>query len=143
MSFLDRVDHSSNVDHLSNVDHDLNVDHVYIAFSDDDDRWYSRFLKSGYKHCSIIKISNDQYITLSKETTAVVLTCDISYDQSSLHLYTKLIKVSNQGQKRGLFMLNTCVGLVKQYLSISNPFIFTPYQIYKFLIKGDKNGNRS
>jgi len=42
-------------------------------------------------------------------------------------------KVSDN--QRSLFMLNTCVGHIKQAIGIRNPFILTPYQLYKYLTR--------
>jgi len=46
-----------------------------------------------------------------------------------------LVKSRVRKPKRGLFMLNTCVGYTKQILGINKPFIWTPYQLYRYLEK--------
>tara|TARA_R110000822_G_scaffold235507_8_gene366350 strand:- start:139 stop:468 length:330 start_codon:yes stop_codon:yes gene_type:complete len=44
-----------------------------------------------------------------------------------------LIRWDTVEAKQGLFMLNTCVGHIKQLLGINRPFIWTPYQLYRYL----------
>ena len=46
-----------------------------------------------------------------------------------------IVKVDRKTTKQSLFMLNTCVGHIKQILGINQPFIWTPYQLYKYLEK--------
>lgn len=44
-----------------------------------------------------------------------------------------IVKAVIRKPRRWLFMLNTCVGYTKQVLGINNPFILTPYQLYRYL----------
>lgn len=44
-----------------------------------------------------------------------------------------IVKAVIREPRRWLFMLNTCVGHTKQVLGINNPFILTPYQLYRYL----------
>lgn len=44
-----------------------------------------------------------------------------------------IVKAVIREPRRCLFMLNTCVGHTKQILGINNPFILTPYQLYRYL----------
>ena len=44
-----------------------------------------------------------------------------------------IVKAVIRESRRSLFMLNTCVGHTKKVLGISNPFILTPYQLYRYL----------
>tara|TARA_R110000822_G_scaffold19230_1_gene62883 strand:+ start:112 stop:354 length:243 start_codon:yes stop_codon:yes gene_type:complete len=46
-----------------------------------------------------------------------------------------VVKAKRRHSKRGLLMLNTCVGHAKQILGINDPFILTPYQLFKRLQK--------
>jgi len=46
-----------------------------------------------------------------------------------------IVKINRKTARQSLFMLNTCVGHVKQILGINRPFIWTPYQLYKYLEK--------
>ncbi len=43
----------------------------------------------------------------------------------------KMVKCSLNKQNNAIITLNTCVSAVKRYLGINNPFILTPYQLYK------------
>jgi len=44
-----------------------------------------------------------------------------------------VVKVKAKQTKQGLFMLNTCVSHTKQILGINDPFILTPWQLFKRL----------
>ena len=44
-----------------------------------------------------------------------------------------IVKAVVRESRRGLLMLNTCVGHTKQILGINKPFIWTPYQLYRYL----------
>jgi hypothetical protein len=46
-----------------------------------------------------------------------------------------IVKIDRKTARQSLFMLNTCVGHVKQILGINRPFIWTPFQLYKYLEK--------
>ena len=50
----------------------------------------------------------------------------------------RLLRWNKAESGQGLFMLNTCVGHIKQLLGINRPFIWTPYQLYKYI--GLQNG---
>ncbi len=47
------------------------------------------------------------------------------------------IKVARKDTEGSVFTLNTCVGSVKRFIGMRDKLIFTPYQLYKRLIKWD------
>ena len=51
-----------------------------------------------------------------------------------------VVKASIGKKKSRLFMLNTCVGHIKNLLGITYPFILTPQQLYNYLQKGNQHG---
>ena len=101
---------------------------------DDGPHWWSRFLHPQIKHCYVVVPSYDgAWIGYSKGADGLdVMVSDNVHDIAGDDL---LVRSNAVRGKRGLFMLNTCVGHTKQVLGISKPFIWTPYQLYKYLRK--------
>lgn len=109
-------------------------DVAYVAFCDDDGpHWWSWMLHPEIRHCYIVIPDNGKWLITSKSTEGVeyVYTENLS-DVVSGDI---LIKSQRHNARRGLFMLNTCVGHTKQALGINKPFIWTPYQLFKYLRK--------
>jgi hypothetical protein len=105
---------------------------VYVIFEDDQQRWWSKFLKKGIRHCYIVKPTPNSFIIYGKSVKNVDLFTVI--DQKSIIEGKYIMKSYIPREcRRSLFMLNTCVGHTKQILGINNPFILTPYQLLKHL----------
>lgn len=103
----------------------------YVCFCNDDDHWWSKFLHDSIKHCYVIKPDNGRWLRHERV-------------KEGYHIYTGelfsingiiVVKYRAKPCKRGLFMLNTCVGHVKQILGINAWWILTPYQLYRYLEK--------
>jgi hypothetical protein len=79
----------------------------------------------------VIKPENGKWIVHSKTTKGVEMytTDDVTHVVENDIIVKAVIRES----RRGLLMLNTCVGYTKQVLGINNPFILTPYQLYRYL----------
>ena len=109
---------------------------VYIVFEDDSEHWWSKLLKKGIRHCFLIKPVPNSYIIYGKSAKSFDL-FTVS-DQKSIIEGNYIIESYVPKEcKRSLFMLNTCVGAVKQVVGINKPFIWTPYQLYRYLEKQD------
>lgn len=102
----------------------------YVIFTDDSGHWWSRFLKPGIRHCYVVKPDRDRLLVLCRST--------MEYEAYT----TKLEDIDKNGiiisckakpARRWLLCVNTCVGYTKQILGINKPFIWTPYQLYKYL----------
>ena len=85
------------------------------------------------KHCYVVIPHDGQWLALGKSTEGIELM--IVDNITDVVQNDILIKSKVTRPKRGLFMLNTCVGYTKQVLGISKPFIWTPYQLYRYLEK--------
>ncbi len=97
----------------------------------DTKHFFSRWLHPSISHCYMMKPDKGSWLVYAKEmqTVNIYTTEDISDILSTSYiLKAKAIK-----QRRGLLMLSTCVGQVKQALGIRKPFILTPYQLFKYL----------
>jgi hypothetical protein len=79
----------------------------------------------------VIKPENGAWLVYAKTTKGVEMytTDDVTHVVENDIIVKAVIRES----RRGLLMLNTCVGYTKQVLGINNPFILTPYQLYRYL----------
>lgn len=107
---------------------------VYVVFTNDRSNWWSPFLKKGVRHCYVVIPSADRLIHYGKLTDEVELFTKEAKKGIIGDKYY-LLKFKPRKCKRHLFMLNTCVGHIKQILGINNPFILTPYQLLKYMRK--------
>ena len=104
---------------------------LYICFTDDDGHWYSKYLKDGIRHCFVIKAYRQHFIIYSRNTKRVELyTLQSIKDIIGSGL---VISCDENAGTKSLFMLNTCTGHVKQMLGINKPFIWTPWQLLKYV----------
>lgn len=110
----------------------MSLGSVYVVFEKASiKRWWTRFLHCDISHCYIIKPEKGRWLVCSKTLNEVEIYTIDGY--GDILANTIVVKTERTQRERGLFMLNTCVGSVKQYLGVRNPFIFTPYQLYKRL----------
>ena len=105
---------------------------VYVVFTKDSDNWWSQFLDTDIQHCYVVIPSVDCCIVHSKTTGIFDL-----YNESDINgiigINPIMLSYKQNPSPRSIFMLNTCVGHTKQILGINKPFIWTPYQLYKYL----------
>lgn len=106
---------------------------VYVAFSHDSGRWWSCFLHPYIKHCEILIVDKGKYIHYNKTLGEIEIYTSRRMDDI---LQNSILVHAERSELKGLFSINTCVGHVKQFLGINNPFILTPYQLYKRLTHG-------
>lgn len=109
---------------------------VYVVFSDDRSNWWSPFLKKGMRHCYVVKPSANRLIVCGKSTNDFDL-YTIPAENGIIGDNYFVLSYTPKKCRRFLFMLNTCVGHAKQILGIRNPFILTPYQLFKYMRKND------
>jgi len=113
----------------------VSSDIAYVAFSIDEGHWWSWMLHPEIRHCYVVIPNNGEWFALGKSTEGIELM--IVDNITDVVENDILIKSQVHRPKRGLFMLNTCVGYTKQVLGINKPFIWTPYQLYRYLEKQD------
>lgn len=133
---------------------------TYVIFCNTEQpRWYNKYLKDGFRHCSILHFDGFNWYRLEHNWSGVEMrhiTCldgfqfypeqNISryYEQQRgytiLEFDSSLQKELNGSKRRSKFLMtpNTCVEFVKDWCGIRRYWVHTPYQLYK-LIRG-KNG---
>lgn len=109
----------------------------------DTDGW--RFAPGKFKHCFAWVRFEGAWIRY--EVVRGNVEIDMVYDLSEESMTRwheaegyEVITVSIGNKGSNLYMLNTCVGHIKNLLGIVNPFIITPQQLYNYLQKGSKHG---
>lgn len=93
-------------------------------------------LKSGFQHCAVVLESGDNYIFIDPKNglpqIQVVSESELN-DRLGDPAFITLTVETEEFKTEGPFMLNNCVGLVKKIIGISDPFIITPYQLWRHL----------
>ncbi len=112
------------------------LDKVMVVFDCADTKhFFSRWIHPLINHCYLMKPDNGRWLVYAKTLDSVqIYTTD---NLKSIIATSYIIKSQAVIQPRGLFMLSTCVGQVKQALGIRKPFILTPYQLFKYLKRCD------
>ncbi len=96
-------------------------------------------MKRGFRHVFIVIESGDYWIRQDgfdgMPTTEV--TAPAGYDLAAFYRedFTVLEITVERIPVRGLFMQATCVGQIKAYLALNAPFVFTPWQLYRHIVK--------
>tara|TARA_R110000772_G_scaffold76435_1_gene165065 strand:+ start:170 stop:535 length:366 start_codon:yes stop_codon:yes gene_type:complete len=104
---------------------------IYVGFSRGINHWWTRYLHKEINHCYLMRLDRGRVIVYEKGIAEVMIyTIDKISDKLGKDL---LIKWKQVEARQSLFMLNTCVGHAKQILGINKPFIWTPYQLSKYL----------
>jgi hypothetical protein len=109
----------------------MSSDNVYAVFTAAREHWWCRWLHPLYQHCYLIKADAGRWIVYGKTSEGLDLMTLDEFSASEGNVIVAKAKVRDN--HRSLFMLNTCVGHIKQAIGIRNPFILTPYQLYKYL----------
>jgi len=107
---------------------------IFVVFINDDGHWWSRFLHKEIKHCFVLKPNGQDYIVYGRTTKKFDL-FTVTDKNAILDEPFIMMGYKQKHPVRSLFMLNTCVGHTKQLLGINRPFIWTPYQLYKYMRK--------
>ena len=115
---------------------------VYVAFGGRA-VGLTRLLKKGFRHCFIIMSDGTNWVLIDPIigfTDMIFVKKENLFNFIDKKGYT-LVRAKLTIQNKRPFHLRpmTCVEIVKSLLCISNPFIFTPYQLYKYLKKKEVN----
>lgn len=111
---------------------------AYVAFGGRKVHWWMSFLKKGFYHCFLVMEQDNKWIAIDP----VLGWTDLIFSEEDLtNHFTRMgyrliyadVKIPEK-QEAHLRPL-TCVETVKRFLGIQNPMIFTPYQLFKYLIK--------
>jgi hypothetical protein len=114
---------------------------VWVVFTGESDLPWLYWLRSGFRHCFVVMNDGARWISidpLSHRTEIVTHDLPPEFDlprwlESRGH---RALKTCIRAKTRPApLMLFTCVEAVKRILGIHNRFIFTPFQLYRYLNK--------
>lgn len=105
----------------------MSLNEVYIVFNSSNEKWWRIFLHK-INHCYLLIPDRDRLIVYGKVYKSVDIYTINDYEPIINDI---MIKVRIKEINNNLFMLNTCVGIIKQFIGIRDPFLWTPYQLYK------------
>ena len=117
--------------------------YAYVAFGGRRTRWWMRFLKRGFYHCFLILGNGREWILIDPlvHFTDVIVLCRTPIGRVLRDKGYRIVRTTpvvppvTHTQLR----LLTCVEVVKRFLGINQPFIWTPYQLFKFLFLKKEN----
>lgn len=106
-------------------------DSVYVVFSKaKSNGWMFKFLHPFISHCFVMWEDKGQWIVYDK---SVVKTSIFTVTNHSDIIAQSIVIKVNSNPTVSYFNLGTCVSSVKEMIGIRNPFILTPYQLFKRL----------
>ncbi len=114
---------------------------AWVVFSGQADLPWLKILKEGYRHCYILLNDGKHWITIDPLSNYM----DVSVHEVPLDFNLPLW-MKNRGHiimpaeirhvdKQAPWMPFSCVEAVKRVLGIHKSFIFTPWQLYRYLRK--------
>ena len=112
--------------------------YAMVAFGGKKTYWWTRFLRKGFYHCLVLFGDGYEWIIVDPVlgfTDLIKVKNSNAEDTLENMGYTLLDVTVNLNYKKVNHLRPlTCVETVKRFLGITNPFIFTPYQLYKYII---------
>ena len=124
------------------LDNEL-IEEWYVCFKDAEVKhWIQRVLKPGFEHCYAFKTSpgGQFYIVLNPAYSHLDVDLLNINEENFAKLtnnckFVKVIVKYDAKLKRGSICHFNCVEVVKALIGVKGFFVFTPYQLYKRIIK--------
>ncbi len=116
---------------------------AWVLFCDVADKYPLRLLKKGFRHCALLLIHNGYAVVIDPLSTRLICDVVVVRDEDDFinkikaRMYVVAVEKKSKILSQKPFHLRplSCVEVVKHALGIRNFFIFTPFQLYKFLTK--------
>jgi len=113
-----------------------------VVFSGETEFWWLKVLRPGFRHCFMVLEMDGQWVVydpLSHQTKIALLPANRQIDLKAWYEDRGCTAIacatSAAPLKMAPFFLFTCVEAVKRVLGLHDRGIFTPWQLYKRLIK--------
>lgn len=119
----------------------LNAQRAWVIFSNNTDLPWLKVLKQGFRHCSVLINDGTHWVTfdpMSNYTDVVVHNMPANFDLPQWLTDRGHHVVPAQIERPDVpapWTVLTCVEAVKRVLGIHHFFIFTPWQLYKYLLQ--------
>ena len=120
-------------------------DEILVVFTDQTDLWWLAFLRRGYRHCFLLIRFDNIWISvdaLAHKTEIMRIDIPDSFSlikwfesQGDSVVRCPTIQTKLKPLWPSAF---SCVEAVKRVLGVQKFFIFTPWQLYKFLRKSNE-----
>jgi hypothetical protein len=116
----------------------------YVAFMGDSSGLYAKFERKGFNHCFVFYPLNDNQYAVLEHGKMYVQFGTVTLEQIEEHVGDgRIIKVKSKRRPRAKWWWwiptpDTCVTIVKQVLGIHAPFVWSPYQLYKYIKRKHK-----
>ncbi len=100
---------------------------------------FAKYLERGFRHVFIAVLNEGYWIRIDGQGGLPVyeVVAGEDYDLQTFYRqqsgFTVKAVEADRAPLRWPFMQANCVGLVKRTLGINAPFVFTPYQLYRYL----------
>lgn len=110
------------------------IEKVIVVFHDSD-RPMLKPLKKGFRHCVVVVPVDGGVFVIDPLSTGISL-ADVKKPYAEIkarqytHVDAKVVR-----NKMLLPYSFTCVDVVKRILGLNKPFILTPHQLYKYLMR--------
>ena len=112
---------------------------AYVAFGGNPTHWWTRFLKKGFYHCALLIGNGFEWILIDPvmHYTDLILMHQRHAPEILKNKGYLLVRTTLKMPKKVSFHFRpmTCVETVKRFLGLTNPKIWTPYQLFLYLKK--------
>jgi hypothetical protein len=114
------------------------VSHVYFTYTDRP-YWWTRFLKKGFSHVFVLIPQHEGYLFIESTLSSI----DVKYLTEHSKLPKSLDKSSvvvkycteiDYNLTSSWLRPCTCVEVVKRIIGLDKWWIFTPYQLYRYIL---------
>ncbi len=111
---------------------------AFVGFGGKQTRWWTYFLKKGFYHCLLILGNGREWILIDPVAHYTDLIV-IKKREVLTFFHTQgyhFLRTTPTIPSKPILHLRpfTCVEVVKRFLGISNPFIWTPFQLYSAIL---------
>ena len=121
----------------------------FVVFSNQTYGFWKRFLRRGFRHCFVIERRGSLWVSVESARSGVKISVREDLSEETLaeilrRLDCRLYRAPERffrstSVSRCPFALFTCVELTKKILHLKSPFIWTPYQLSKYLSRKGEN----
>ena len=116
---------------------------AYVAFGGNPTHWWTNFLKKGFYHCFLIMGNGFEWILIDPvwNYTDLIFIRNKNLLNIIKEKGYKLLRTTPHltQTEKGHFRPLTCVEVTKRFLGISAPKIWTPYQLFRFILSKKEN----
>lgn len=121
--------------------HGFRYSRAVVGFGGTPSLWWMRFLKKGFYHCVVALGSGRQWLLIDPllhYTDAIMIDDGDAECFLRKQGYRTLRVRITEPRRRFRLRPYTCVETAKRFLGLEAPHVWTPYQLFRFLIKNRK-----